>query len=107
MYQTPSDMTPIQWVSVFTILVIIIGELYYSRLVPIKKLLTWVMIFWMTHGLIYYSCIILDVALCGYNPYLTWSSILRLHGYLTIAGVTYYRISLTKLPKKEKLEKSL
>ena len=97
---SPPDMSPIQWLSLLTILVIIFEELYYAKLVPNKRLLTWVMISWLMHGVIYYGCIILDVSFYGSSPYSTWSSILRFHGYLVIAGVTYYRIQLTKLPTK-------
>lgn len=100
---TVQDLSPIQWFSLLVILGVIVQELYYIYLVPSKRLLSWVMIFWMLHGAIYYICIFMDVNLTVTTmSYVTWSSILRLHGYLTIFGITFYRILLAKLPTKER-----
>ena len=86
---------PVQIFSMIVVLAIIIMEILQMRQQPNNLYWFIPLLAWMIHGFIFYLILFLDRA--GMIPpfinpsYTEWSSILRLHGYLTILAVEYNR----------------
>lgn len=93
MILTGSDNYPIQIVSLGVIVATIVFIIWQIKLQPRK--LNWFlpMLFWISHGLLFYLTLtverfgLVELSL----SYTEWSSILRLHGYLTILAIEVTR----------------
>lgn len=90
-----AGIEPIQIISMIVVIAIIILEVLQMRQQPYNMYWFIPLLAWMIHGLIFYITLFLDRAgmiPLPINPsYTEWSSILRLHGYLTIFIVEYNR----------------
>lgn len=89
------SVEPVQIFSMLVVLAIIIMEVLQMHQQPQNIYWFIPLLAWMIHGLIFYVVLFLDRA--GLIPlpidpvYTSWSSVLRLHGYLTIFVVEYNR----------------
>lgn len=86
---------PIQVTSLIVVLAIILMEVLQMRQQPNKLYWFIPLLAWMIHGLFFYIILFMDregLILPPIDPsYTVWSSILRLHGYLTIFIIEYNR----------------
>jgi len=90
----PSEVGPIQVASIVAILLIL--AVIYSEIRLDRREYLWSipLILWMVHGLAFYTVLAVDRCTqldTGIN-FTIWSSMLRLHGYLTILGVEVARL---------------
>lgn len=90
-----AGVEPVQVFSLVVVFGIIVMEVLQMRQQPHNQYWFIPLLAWMIHGLIFYMVLFLDRAdliPLPFNPiYTEWSSILRLHGYLTIFAVEYNR----------------
>lgn len=84
---------PIQYVSLVIILAVLIVLALEVRQAPKNWLWTVPMGMWIVHGLVFYVALFENRF--GWIPfdisYTSWSSILRLHGYLTVLAIEITR----------------
>ena len=92
---------PIQWVSAGFILI----ALVFIALQVVQKrdrnVMLWLLpiAIWMIHGLLFYVTLFINrsVELIPGVSYTVWSSVLRLHGYITIASIEIAQWYLNRL----------
>lgn len=99
--QIATQVEPIQWVSLAVVLVIIV--LVGLQIQQRRKNTEWLwlvpVLVWMLHALLFYSVLMID----RYGvvridvTYTTWSSILRLHGFVTVLATEAARWSLRRI----------
>lgn len=96
------QIEPIQWMSSIVVLGILIVVYLQSRSRKSLEARLWLlpMAIWALHSLVFYSVLTIDRL--GLAPleisYTTWSSILRLHGYITVLGYEATRWYLQRTP---------
>jgi len=83
------DRTNVQMVSLAVIVAIMVVEGMWMRCHRQKWRWAVPLLVWMAHSLVFYLFVLLtDVPMTG------WSSVLRLHGYLSVLGTEILRLRL-------------
>lgn len=85
-------MTASQWAALLFALIALVIEIIWANKYRAHWLMAVPMIIWLLHSVVYYLAIVLIPPQYGVTNYSDWSSVLRLHGYMTIAMIGAYRI---------------
>lgn len=84
-------MSAIQWLSFIAVINIIWIEVVWMRKTPSRNLVSIPTLAWMVHAVVFYMALLVDPSR-NYSDYSTWSSILRLHGFITLLMLGIYKI---------------
>lgn len=102
-----AQVEPIQIVTMMVILATIIVIITQVRN---RRDWLWIPCFaWVLHGILFYICLTIDRA--GWLrldvTYTTWSSVLRLHGFVTALGTELVRLYISKDSKNADVNRDI